>query len=123
MYTTDYFINKFEAIPAELFYMGSIENSENPKEKCSYGHCGANPALSNQPQEAIALSELFKKHFGSNGEYFQGLDMVVVAINDDYGNGCLGAKKNILVRLYEIKGMEAVKEAEAIVSQPQTVVA
>lgn len=38
-YTVDYFINKFEAIPEDEWFVGYFQNEYNSKQKCALGHC------------------------------------------------------------------------------------
>lgn len=38
-YTREYFINKFEAIPDELWCVGAF--TDGAGRHCAYGHCGA----------------------------------------------------------------------------------
>lgn len=40
IYTVDYFINKFEAVPEELWYVGEFRDPNNPKCRCVLGLCG-----------------------------------------------------------------------------------
>lgn len=40
-YTVDYFINKFEAIPENRWWMGNYQSPLGLDKYCAFGHCGA----------------------------------------------------------------------------------
>lgn len=48
-YTVDYFIQKFEAIPDELWCVDKFENERG--QRCVLGHCGRNSENKFQPTE------------------------------------------------------------------------
>lgn len=69
IYTVDYFINKFEAIPDNEWTMNSYIDKLG--RHCALGHCGCtNP---NYTIEGKALENLFEKH----------LCTAVTYVNDD----------------------------------------
>lgn len=69
-YTVQYFIDKFTAIPEELWFEEEFTNPANPEQHCAYGHCGCNPE-SQENMEANSLDRLFRDH-----------DLNVALVND-----------------------------------------
>lgn len=59
-YNAVYFINKFEAIPKELWVTGKFKKDDR---YCAMGHCGvgANTDYADN-KESTALKDLFEKH-------------------------------------------------------------
>lgn len=91
MYTVDYFINKFEAIPEEKW---CIEKWADDDKRCAFGHCGVNTDnFLSYPSEAKGLADLFP------------LSCVVFDINDgdDKRYQQPTPKQRILAALYDIK--------------------
>jgi hypothetical protein len=107
MYTVDYFIKKFEAIPEEDWNDNATA--------CAYTHCGQYGH--GYKNECPALSELFKKiHYKSKcqqhrdaiGENYHGWSYMVVSINDGLTSNDTPyqqptPKQRILAALYDIK--------------------
>lgn len=93
MYTTDYFIKKFEAIPEWLWYQGDYFNPDNKIQMCALGHCGERGRPDELVEEGRALDLLFTSS-GIN----------VANVND--GNDCKfqqpTPKQRILAALYSI---------------------
>lgn len=96
-YDTNYFIKKLEAIPEDRWCIFQIVNSM--KQHCAVGHCS-------EFGETSALRHLFATN----------LKMEVTTVND-YKEIYLQPhpKQRILAALYDIKSLEAVKEAEQII--------
>lgn len=60
-FTKEYFIEKFEAIPDELYTMCDLTSPRNPDCHCALGHCGVeygNDSNYVYTDESIALSDL-----------------------------------------------------------------
>lgn len=72
-YTVQHFIDKFSAIPDELWCIGEFTNTDNPAQHCAYGHLGCRPD-DDECEEANALDRLFRDH-----------KLLVTAVNDDDG--------------------------------------
>ncbi len=60
-YDTQYFIDKFSAIPEELWITGEFQNPDKPCQRCAYGHCGCDD-MSDENEEANCLDRLFRDH-------------------------------------------------------------
>lgn len=71
IYDVDYFLNKFDAIPEELWTTGTYTRYEEFVRHCALGHCGAN-GFQVYSTEAEALSALI----------FDNLEIHVVDVND-----------------------------------------
>jgi hypothetical protein len=61
-YTVDYFIQKFEAIPEEMWTTRGFVDGES---KCALGHCGQTCATEPFTAEAGSLTDLFMNQIGS----------------------------------------------------------
>lgn len=110
MYTVDYFIKKFEAIP-ETEWSGDAT-------ACAYTHCGQ--YREGYKTECPALSDLFKTiHSCSKvqmerdlrGESYHGFSWLVTAINDNLNSNDTPYKQStpkarILAALHDIKAMQ-----------------
>lgn len=96
MYTVDYFIEKFEKIPEDLWFMGDYFN-ENKTSFCALGHCGCD-GEEGDTMEGIALYKL--------------LNYDIPEINDGEHNIYQQPtpKQRILAALYDIKKMQSPKE-------------
>jgi hypothetical protein len=96
-YDVQYYIDKFEAIPEELWNAdGSYVNKDNPECKCALGHCGADIRNTNT-DEIRALAGLFR---------YEGIDLVdITGINDgtnpEYQQST--PKQRILAALNDVK--------------------
>lgn len=111
MYTVDYFINKFEAIPEEEWAPNATS--------CAYTLCGQYTA--GYKTECPALSELFESlHHLSEiqqkrdlaGDTYHGWSWLVAVINDDLPSNDTPykqptPKQRILAALYDIKKMQS----------------
>lgn len=94
IYTVDYFINKFESIPADQIGTREIKN------QCALYHCGLRSFNINPTEEAKALIKLF------GGEHSCSFSAVWI-VNDGWiGNEDLTAKQRILEKLYDIKAAQ-----------------
>lgn len=102
MYTTQYFIDKFTAIPDNKWYTGSFVNPSNTDQRCAFGHCHVvnfkeNTLKENAEQQN--LNKLFSIY----------LELSVVQVND---NLCLNPykysspKARILAALNDIKAKQ-----------------
>lgn len=72
-YDVDYFIDKFEKIPARKWFAGNYHN-DNKTKFCVLGHCGE--SVSTDTREAAALKNIFcvdgfKVAFVNDGEYIE----------------------------------------------------
>lgn len=97
MYTVQFFIDKFEAIPENKWNVNSYINIEGDK-MCAYGHCGVrgmDESFRNYP-EARALAAIGINHFGYDK---------FVDINDGGSSGYdqPTPKQRILAALYDIR--------------------
>lgn len=111
MYTIDYFINKFEAIPEELFFEGRFIEGDK---KCSAGHCGTNDENFHNnelPLETHALISLLKPFKVECDYYRSDLMKTIAAINDGTNPNYQQPtpKQRILAALYDIKKMQEPK--------------
>ncbi len=118
MYTIDYFINKFEAIPDSRWVTGSFENLGR---HCANGHCGvSNENYMSPPCEALFLAEILsplkKEYWIVIGD--SPIFSVTVSINDGFTPEYQQPtpKQRILAALYDIKAMQA-KQPEVIVKE------
>ena len=99
VYDVDYFIQKFEAIPENLWCRASYGRNGGPR--CAIGHCadpdgGANPSN----DESTALRYLFMSYYGCS----------VISVNDKYIDGMsLSPKLRILAALRDIKSKQEAK--------------
>lgn len=92
-YTVDYFIKKFNAIPAKEWCTGKFNNSLG--QKCVLGHCG----LTDYRQfshESTALYDIFSKG-----------GLLTIEVNDRKYKGLKTPKGRILRALRDIKKMRA----------------
>lgn len=101
-YNVDFFINKFEAIPEDLWCTGLYTKGEK---HCAVGHCGGNSSV--KSEEADFLHDMFRIK----------LILFIVDVNDGLCEQYPQPhpKQRILAALYDIKSLEAVKEAETII--------
>lgn len=59
IYDVNYFIKKFQAIPEELWHIGSFSNALEDK-FCAFGHCGCRAAYTNSfTDEGMKLHYIF----------------------------------------------------------------
>lgn len=109
-YNVDYFINKFEAIPEEEIKVGSIENH------CSLWHCKCEDYV-HITEEAQSLIKLLSPLVPA-GHLL--IARPVWEINDGISENYLQPtpKQRILAALYDIKSLQAVKQAEEIIKEP-----
>lgn len=90
-YTKEYFIEKFEAIPDELFTMCDLTNPKNSACHCALGHCGVEADSDGfgyiYTKEALALSNILIDYHTSVFGFAAGIDSNtesnVWRINDD----------------------------------------
>lgn len=90
-YNVDYFINKFEAIPEDKWFVGSYQNPNNPEQKCARGHCGGDYSWLSTEEE-MALLKLLGR-------------FTTTSINDgiDLNYQQPTPKQRILAALYDLK--------------------
>lgn len=105
MYTVDYFISKFSAIPDNLWNAGEMIDKHG--RHCAYGHCGVTDGdivNDTMNEEGKALSDLFYKN---------GLipHLSVIGVNDgnDKRYKQPTPKQRILAALYDIKKLQQPK--------------
>lgn len=111
MYTVDYFINKFEAIP-ENKWNDFIQYDVQSDTRCAFGHCGiekhylkyGNPVVDGtETKEGQGLIDLFR-----NSGYHTASGNWVTDVNngrsDTYQQPT--PKQRILAALYDIKKMQ-----------------
>lgn len=79
MYTTQYFIDKFTAIPEENWFVGNYVNPNNPNQCCALGHCNIRPH--NDLFFLESKADLEGKYL--NILFFKYLQINVTYINDD----------------------------------------
>lgn len=110
MYTIDYFINKFEAIPEDKWHTGNYCSDIDNSQKCALGHCMTEEIY--WTKETSDLTELVKT--------FTKLEVPDVndKVSDEYPQDT--PKKRILAVLYDIKSQSAVDEAYQILTEPIT---
>lgn len=101
-YNIDFFINKFEAIPENLWCTGLYSHGEK---RCAIGHCGGNSSVNSM--EADFLNDMVRIN----------LNLFIANVNDGQCEQYLQptAKQRVLAALYDLKAIEAVKEAETII--------
>lgn len=59
-YDAQYFIEKFEAIPDELWCIGHSTHPDNAESHCALGHCGTRKGIAlNMFEDARALWNMF----------------------------------------------------------------
>jgi hypothetical protein len=99
MYTVDYFLNKFSAIPEDRWYIGDFSNEDKNK-FCALGLCGCDGGKRIFTGEASALYDLFKVLHKS--------PFMVGRVNDgiDPNYQQPTAKQRIIAALYDIKKMQ-----------------
>lgn len=108
MYTVDYFISKFQAIPESLWASGSFSNRGRC---CAAGHCGINVESDYDGNaEAKAFVNIFRTIKISNmGRVYKNeLFDTVVVVNDGFAEQYPQPtpKQRILAALYDIKRMQ-----------------
>ena len=104
MFTVEYFIKKFEAIPEEKWCMGRITDDQG--RHCAMGHCLEKGTVS---EELLALGRIFNSIVDSSNHNAE-----IWEVNDGfYLYKELGdtPKQRILNALYEVKNQEDSKEA------------
>lgn len=107
MYTVDYFIKKFEAIPEDKWIEAAFVRGDK---YCANGHCGVN-ANANRTKEALALADILLPLEKTNWPRYNGdkIFEVTANINDglcrEYKQKT--PKQRILAALYDIKKMQA----------------
>lgn len=118
MYTIDYFINKFEAIPENKWCTNTFDNGVS---KCALGHCmdrnHTNFSISQKlygtiyGEEFAAIVKLFEKE-GENGNF------TIAHINDGSYNKYKQSspKQRILAALHDLK---ATRQAPPLVEIPE----
>jgi len=119
IYNLDYFIDKFEKIPEEMWCIGTPERDGK---RCAAGFCGFVFGTG----ERGASAELLSLHFllstlklttpDSTRSYSIPFFNTVTMINDGYifEYPQPTPKQRILAALYDLKANEAVKEAQTI---------
>lgn len=94
MYTVDYFIAKFEAIPDQLWAVRNLGTEGGPR--CALGHC----ALGNDiTKESCGLISLLPNAMNINN-------------GDDHSYPQPSPKQRILAALYDIKRMQNPEQPE-----------
>jgi hypothetical protein len=115
MFSIDYFIKKFEAIPAKLWCQGTIKglyiSEYKQHQHCVLGHCGVKDMLSVPDcltPEAEALFDIFgaEKNLAFKGKGMGPDWEAIYNINDDKIGGGWRAKSNILKHLNKLKQLE-----------------
>lgn len=101
MYTVDYFIKKFEAIPERLWAVGDIGKEGSPR--CALGHC--RPEVSELQDERCGLINLIHLLYGEN------IPCSLIDINNGYDPRYPQPtpKQRILAALYDIKKLQQPK--------------
>jgi len=99
MYTVDYFIAKFHAIPEENWYEGNYNNTERTA-FCALGHCGSGSSrtgLLEVTKEAVALQRIIRTY----------LESEVTSINDGLSNSYNQEtpKQRVLAALMDIRSL------------------
>lgn len=90
MFTKEYFIQKFEAIPEERWITRRFVDAEG--RCCAYGHCGINTVI-RQTAEAKSLSDLFSR---------SGIPVLVVNDGRDFRYQQSTPKQRILAALRDL---------------------
>jgi hypothetical protein len=104
-YNKKYFVEKFSAIPEELWCQVELTDEDNPDCHCAMGHCGLRSEhvvdttkTEDWPEEALALAELVRPISGAKCPFAR-----VYNINDgnieQFGNN---PKANILKALNQL---------------------
>lgn len=72
-YSVDYFLEKFYAIPDEMWLIGNFVDKSNPAIKCALGHCGYH--WSKYTEEAQVLREhIFETDLINDGTDSNGIN-------------------------------------------------
>jgi hypothetical protein len=98
-YTVDYFIKKFEAIPEELWLVGSRGEGGADSPHCAHGWCALGNIDSLAGNEENGLIEVFRPIMNGYG---------VATINNGYNERYQQPtpKQRILAALYDIKKLQ-----------------
>jgi hypothetical protein len=123
MYTVDYFINKFEAIPEKDWCTGALNNRKGAK--CANGHCGVvfEGDVYRVTNESIALKELFRNthiimYGGSLIEEIEteGYSLKLAFINDGISRGYKQRtpKERVIAALKDIKRIQEEKQMQVV---------
>ena len=115
MFTTDYFIEKFSAIPDNQWVTGSFRKDG---QRCALGHCGVTSTLRLTP-EAKALCSLFEEYFKTR-RYPSQIDLMIkgasrVMLVNDIEQPHTTPKGRILKVLGDIREREIKELQEAAV--------
>ncbi len=107
MYTVDYFINKFEAIPEEMWCIEARIDGDG--RRCAHGHCYVGDPNAQTNDEEDSLSQISIEHFGEPG---------FADINNGYNSkyNQPTPKQRILAALYDIKANQALEQAKEIIN-------
>lgn len=112
MYTVDYFINKFEAIPESRWTTNFFDQDDK---YCANGHCGMRESELEKTREALALAELLKPLKRSTWSRYGGDPIYEVTANINDGETAEypqpTPKQRILAALYDIKAMREKEKA------------
>jgi hypothetical protein len=136
MYTVDYFINKFAAIPAHQWYIGGFVGMNGDiHARCANGHCGIDDA-SDGTEESEALKSLFRL-LDLTTSYKSAPLIINNIINEtrrfwSYKAACVNdgitreyqqqnPKQRILAALYDIKKMQQVDISDPPVTAEELV--
>lgn len=115
MYTVDYFINKFEAIPENLWATDMLYDDDG--KKCANGWCGVmdcrKPTIESAALQKVmsVLNITWFDHgntpIDSNWDY-NGYSVMAVSVNNGWTNEYQQPtpKQRILAALYDIKKMQ-----------------
>lgn len=103
-YSVDHFINKFEKIPEDGWYVGEFSNIDKTK-FCALGHCGYKECAAKN-DEGRGLEELFNQiHITSTDS---GFHFSIPIVNDGFAEEYQQPtpKQRILAALYDIRNKE-----------------
>lgn len=101
IYTIDFFINKFEVIPEEMWCVDELQNERG--QRCAIGHCEAQSLVDYTESNTLIRLSKYRIASVNNG------------IERDYQQPT--PKQRVLAFLYNIKADQAVKEAKKIIGE------
>lgn len=61
IYDAKHFLQKFEAIPDDLWFVGKFTDPDEPSHHCALGHCGWSED-NDENEEANSLDRIFRFH-------------------------------------------------------------
>lgn len=115
-YSIDYFIDKFEVIPEEMWCTKRYASGGG--KYCAYGHCGLTDSISHT-SEGLALSKISLDYLGAC--------FIMSEINDGYNLSYQQStpKARILAALYDVKKLQQPQHIDitkqlAVLPTPET---